>query len=94
MTRAGPSYVFIGLRSKEDNVAMRYWVDGSTFNYMNWMEGKPTNQNDRASSCVIMSVKDGTWLDTTCQGHAEGAIVGGGICQSFPAQSRIKAPQR
>lgn len=85
-TEAKTKYVFIGLRSKPNDVADRYWTDGTPLDYVNWMSGKPTNRNVQTDGCVAMSVEQGTWDDIPCHKTGDKPRPVGFVCQALPAQ--------
>uniref|UniRef100_A0A8R1XR36 C-type lectin domain-containing protein n=1 Tax=Onchocerca volvulus TaxID=6282 RepID=A0A8R1XR36_ONCVO len=62
---------YIGLQSVPYDVSQRYWCDGNTLDYTQWMSGKPDNGDFEDDGCVVMDVKEGHWDDWTCKANKE-----------------------
>uniref|UniRef100_A0A0R3S761 C-type lectin domain-containing protein n=1 Tax=Elaeophora elaphi TaxID=1147741 RepID=A0A0R3S761_9BILA len=76
---------YIGLESvkADTDASKRYWIDGTSLDYVNWEHTKPDNEPYNHNDCVVMiPERGGVWddwacADSCCNKH----IVYGAICE-------------
>uniref|UniRef100_A0A914CSS1 C-type lectin domain-containing protein n=1 Tax=Acrobeloides nanus TaxID=290746 RepID=A0A914CSS1_9BILA len=65
--------IWIGLHCSVDQTKGRFvWVDGSKYDYQNWVESAATNCIKAGNSCAYMQSADGKWttyLDCSFGAH-------------------------
>ncbi|KAM3727425.1 Macrophage mannose receptor [Dirofilaria immitis] len=65
LVRKDAMIAYIGLQSLSYDVSRRYWCDGTTLEYMRWMNEKPDNGDFKDDGCVVIDT-NGYWDDWTC----------------------------